>query len=154
MDDLIHTAVVEPVDEDEGLSVEEVPHGVPPSVPKPAHVTRLALFWSKAAQLVRGLLTTGLPVVAQESWVPGEVLGNAGYAPEPKWGKLQQMPFAEFYQGLRERNWTNAAYDANAPPWSVQLFQDSGRFLRPSFDGFRHVLCLRTAGLPVNHTKL
>jgi hypothetical protein len=73
--------------------------------------------------------------------VPGEVLGKAGYAPEPKWHKVQQMPYAEFYQGLRERNWTNPAYDANAPPWNVQLFQDSGRFLRPSFEGFRHVEC-------------
>ena len=70
--------------------------------------------------------------------MPGEVLGKAGYAPEPNWHKLQQMPFAEFYQGLRQRNWTSAAYDPNAPPWSVQLFQDSGRFLRPSFEGFRH----------------
>ena len=51
MDDLIHTAVVEPVDEDEGLSVEEVPHGVPPSVPKPAHVTQLPCFSQKLHSL-------------------------------------------------------------------------------------------------------
>lgn len=101
---------------------------------------RSALFQSRPALRVDDCLTARLGFAAQESWVPGEVLGNAGYAPEPRWGKLQQMPFAEFYQGLRERNWTNAAYDANAPPWSVQLFQDSGRFLRPAFEGFRHVL--------------
>jgi hypothetical protein len=105
------------------------------------------MIQSSSAQSVGGESTNGLTGVAQESWVPGEVLGNAGYAPEPKWGKLQQMSFAEFYQGLRERNWTNAAYDASAPPWSVQLFQDSGRFLRPAFEGFRHVSCLRIQGL-------
>lgn len=75
--------------------------------------------------------------------MPGEVLGSTGYASEPKWQKLPQMPFAEFYQGLRERNWTNLAYDANAPVWNIQFFQDSGRFLRPCFDGFRHVGFLR-----------
>lgn len=70
--------------------------------------------------------------------MPGDVLGSAGYAPEPRWHKLPQMPFAEFYQGLRERNWTHAAYDPSAPAWNIQFFQDSGRFLRPSFDGFRY----------------
>lgn len=33
------------------------------------------------------------------SFVPSEVLGQgAGYAPEPKWGSLPQMPYMEFFQ--------------------------------------------------------
>lgn len=84
----------------------------------------------------------------QESFIPGEVLGSAGYAPEPNWGKLQQMPFGEFYQGLRERNWTHPAYRPNAPRWNLQFFQDSGRFLRPSFDGFRRVSARATPARP------
>ena len=38
--------------------------------------------------------------------MPGEVLGSAGYAPEPRWSKLPQMPFMEFYQVCRPaRGW-------------------------------------------------
>ena len=43
----------------------------------------------------------------------------------------------EFYQGLRERNWTSKHYDPDAQPWQIQFFRDSGRFMRPSFDGYR-----------------
>lgn len=66
-----------------------------------------------------------------------EVLGDAGYAKEPRWNKVQQMSVMEFHKGLRERNWTHADYQKDASPWNVAFFEDSGRFMRPSFDGYR-----------------
>ena len=51
--------------------------------------------------------------------------------------RLEQMPFMEFYQGLRERNWTSPWYKEDAAPWRVQFFQDSGRFMAPSYPGYR-----------------
>ncbi len=73
----------------------------------------------------------------QVDFVPAEVLGDQTYAPEPRWGKMQQMPYIEFYQGLRERNWTSEHYKPDAPLWRIQFFEDSGRFLRPAFSGLR-----------------
>ena len=55
---------------------------------------------------------------------------------------LQQMPYMEFYQGLRERNWTSPWYQQEAQPWKVQIFQDSGRFMAPCFPGYRCALTL------------
>ncbi|KAI3430488.1 hypothetical protein D9Q98_005083 [Chlorella vulgaris] len=80
------------------------------------------------------------------SFVPSEVLGQgAGYAPEPKWGSLPQMPYMEFFQGLRERNWTTQWYDPAAEKWELKFFEDSGRFMRPSFAGYR-VLVTKEGG--------
>ena len=76
-------------------------------------------------------------------FVPYEVLGvessgrETGYNPEPKWEDVEQMSFMEFYSGLRERNWTSTFYNPDAEPWALEFFQDSGRFLRPSFCGYR-----------------
>ncbi len=74
---------------------------------------------------------------AQAKWLPSEVLGSAGYLDEPRWGKLQQMPIMEFHKGLRERNWTHPDYRPDAPKWKIHFFEDSGRFMRPSFVGYR-----------------
>ncbi|KAL4448900.1 hypothetical protein ABPG77_007617 [Micractinium sp. CCAP 211/92] len=83
---------------------------------------------------------------ATYDFVPAEVLGQgAGYAAEPRWSQLPQMSFMEFYQGLRERNWTSKYYKPDAEKWSLQFFQDSGRFLRPSFEGYR-VLVTKASG--------
>lgn len=65
------------------------------------------------------------------------MLGDEGYAKEPQWNKIEQMPVMEFHKGLRERNWTHADYRKDASPWNVAFFEDSGRFMRPSFDGYR-----------------
>ena len=43
----------------------------------------------------------------------------------------------EFYQGLRERNWTSPWYKEDAQPWRVQFFTDSGRFMAPAYPGYR-----------------
>ena len=51
--------------------------------------------------------------------------------------RLEQMPFMEFYHGLRERNWTSPWYKEDATPWRVQFFADSGRFMAPSYPGYR-----------------
>lgn len=53
-------------------------------------------------------------------FVPVEVLGNVRYAAEPHWGGLTQMTFMEFFQGLRERNWTCKYFNPEAERWQVQ----------------------------------
>lgn len=52
----------------------------------------------------------------------------------------------EFYQGLRERNWTSKHYDPDAEPWSLAFFRDSGRFLRPTFSGYRVLITKQMDG--------
>ena len=48
---------------------------------------------------VKGLDENGKPATDVHEFVPAEVLGEeAGYAPEPRWGALREMPFMEFYQ--------------------------------------------------------
>ena len=41
--------------------------------------------------------------------------------PEPDWLHLPQMPFMEFYHGLRQRNWTSEYYQQDAEPWTVEV---------------------------------
>lgn len=48
--------------------------------------------------------------------VPIEVLGDQQYAAEPSWGSLPMMQYMEFYQGLRERNWTSKHYNKKVRP--------------------------------------
>ncbi|KAK9817111.1 hypothetical protein WJX72_009705 [[Myrmecia] bisecta] len=73
----------------------------------------------------------------ERAWIPPQVLGSTSYMPEPKWHALPQMSFMEFYQGLRERNWTSEHYKATSEPWKISFFRDSGRLMRPSWEGFR-----------------
>lgn len=40
-------------------------------------------------------------------------------------------------QGLRERNWTSPYFKADSQPWKVEIYEDSGRLLEPSWLGFR-----------------
>ena len=40
-------------------------------------------------------------------------------------------------QGLRERNWTSPWYNSRAQPWKVEIYSDAGRFLFPSWPGYR-----------------
>jgi cell division protease FtsH len=79
----------------------------------------------------------GQAETAVYDFVPVDVLASPGYAPEPRWSSLPQMPYMRFFQGLRERNWTGPHYDPDAPAWDLQFFADSGRFMRPSFEGYR-----------------
>jgi ATP-dependent metalloprotease FtsH len=63
------------------------------------------------------------------------------YVHEPKWANIQKISYFEFYLGLRERNWTSKYYRANAEPWRIEFFRDSGRFLRLNvWDGYRAVI--------------
>lgn len=73
-------------------------------------------------------------------FVPYEVLGGQQYNPEPNWSDIEQMSYMEFYAGLRERNWTSEYYNPDAAVWNMEFFRDSGRFLRPSFAGYRVLL--------------
>lgn len=74
-------------------------------------------------------------------FVPAEVLGTGyNYDPEPEWSSIPQMAYMEFYKGLRERNWTSEYYNPDADPWKLQFFEDAGKFLRPSFTGYRVLL--------------
>ncbi|KAK9909403.1 hypothetical protein WJX75_001741 [Coccomyxa subellipsoidea] len=72
-------------------------------------------------------------------WVPKDVITASGQyvTKEPEWAKLPQMSFMEFYQGLRERNWTSEYYNEGSEPWKIEVFEDSGRLLQPSWPGFR-----------------
>ena len=37
---------------------------------------------------------------------------------------MEQMPLLEFFQGLRQRNWTDRRrYDAKSEPWRLQLYR-------------------------------
>lgn len=54
------------------------------------------------------------------------------------------MSYMEFFQGLRERNWTSEWYKEEAAPWKVEIFQDSGRFLAPAFPGYRCAVARRS----------
>lgn len=54
------------------------------------------------------------------------------------------MSYMEFFQGLRERNWTSEWYKKEAAPWKVQIFQDSGRFMAPAFPGYRCAVVCRS----------
>lgn len=79
-----------------------------------------------------------------EQVVPLEVLRDIRYTPEPSWGKMERMSFFDFYQGLRQRNWTSRHFKASAEPWQIEFFQDSGRFLRPNeWEGYRAVVTTR-----------
>lgn len=40
-------------------------------------------------------------------------------------------------QGLRERNWTSDQYKPDSEPWKIEIYEDSGRLLMPSWPGFR-----------------
>ena len=40
-------------------------------------------------------------------------------------------------QGLRERNWTSPHYREQSEPWKIEIYEDSGRLLAPSWGGFR-----------------
>ena len=74
---------------------------------------------------VEGRDRQGAPATQTLEFVPTEVLGaGAGYAPEPRWDALPQMPFMQFYHGLRQRNWTSPHYSAAAEKWDLQFFQD------------------------------
>ncbi|GAB4820037.1 hypothetical protein N2152v2_007083, partial [Parachlorella kessleri] len=75
---------------------------------------------------VEGRDNRGETVKDSFEFVPPEVLGPAPAAEwtEPGWGKMAEMPFMEFYQGLRQRNWTSPHYDAQAEPWTVQFYKD------------------------------
>mmetsp|Transcript_16982 Transcript_16982/g.42620 ORF Transcript_16982/g.42620 Transcript_16982/m.42620 type:complete len:855 (+) Transcript_16982:187-2751(+) len=83
---------------------------------------------------------TGVETETTYLHVPPEVLGQQPYSAEPNWYKLDQISIIELMRGLRERNWTNPLFKPDAEPWHIEFFQDSGRFLAPSFSGYRAVV--------------
>ena len=62
------------------------------------------------------------------------------FSREPHWHKLPQMPANVFLHGLRERNWTSPYYNPNASKWTLQLWQDHGRYFSFGFHGYRVLL--------------
>ncbi|CAL8467968.1 g7506 [Coccomyxa elongata] len=76
---------------------------------------------------------------AEYKWVPKDVITASGQyvSKEPAWAQLPQMSFMEFYQGLRERNWTSKYYKEDSEPWKIEIYEDSGRLMQPSWPGFR-----------------
>ncbi|GAX79863.1 hypothetical protein CEUSTIGMA_g7303.t1 [Chlamydomonas eustigma] len=58
------------------------------------------------------------------NFIPNSVMGDWRYEVEPLWGQMAEMPLPEFYQGLRQRNWTDRRrFDAKSPPWRLQIFR-------------------------------
>ncbi|GLC38755.1 hypothetical protein PLESTM_000772200 [Pleodorina starrii] len=55
-------------------------------------------------------------------YIPRSVLGDYRTEVEPDWRYLPQMSLVQFYEGLRQRNWTSSSYRPDAEPWRVQLF--------------------------------
>ena len=47
-------------------------------------------------------------------------------ARDPRWGRLERMPFVDFLIGLRERNWTSPSFDPKAEPWTVHVYKGGG----------------------------
>ncbi|KAL3161042.1 hypothetical protein ABBQ38_009425 [Trebouxia sp. C0009 RCD-2024] len=79
----------------------------------------------------------GQTVTEERQYVPPEVLGSMHYDDEPAWETMTQMPYMEFYDGLRQRNWTSPYHNPQAESWDLKFFRDSGRLFRPSWPGFR-----------------
>ena len=58
------------------------------------------------------------------NYIPESVLGDWQYEVEPNWRQMDQMPLLEFFQGLRQRNWTDRRrYDPKSEPWRLQLYR-------------------------------
>lgn len=91
---------------------------------------------------VTNIDSEGNPQMKSHVFVPPSVLG-ATYntlEKEPAWGKLNEMPLNLFVHGLKERNWTSPFYDPEAPTWHLEIWKDSGRFMAPSYPGYRVVV--------------
>lgn len=79
----------------------------------------------------------GKTVTEEHQYVPPEVLGAMHYDDEPAWETMPEMPYMEFFHGLRQRNWTSPYHNPQAEPWDLRIFRDSGRLFHPSWPGFR-----------------
>ena len=91
---------------------------------------------------VTNIDSEGNPQESQHVFVPPHVLGDTfnTVEPEPAWSDLPEMPCNLFLHGLRERNWTSPFYKADAPRWDIEIWKDSGRFMMPSYPGYRVVV--------------
>lgn len=69
-----------------------------------------------------------LPRAQFYRYVPSSVIGDWEYEVEPKWQSMEDMSVLTFYQGLRERNWTDkkrfkgTKVESNKP-WRLQFFR-------------------------------
>lgn len=84
----------------------------------------------------------GNPQLKSHVFVPPSVLGDTYNTldKEPSWGKIKEMPLNLFIHGLKERNWTSPFHDPDAPKWNLEIWKDSGRFMAPSYPGYRVVV--------------
>lgn len=91
---------------------------------------------------VTNIDSEGNPQETQHVFVPPHVLGDTynTIEAEPAWSELPEMPCNLFLHGLRERNWTSPFYNPEAPRWTIEIWKDSGRFMMPSFPGYRIVI--------------
>lgn len=91
---------------------------------------------------VTNIDSEGNPLMKSHVFVPPSVLGDAynTLEKEPAWKKLDEMPINLFIHGLKQRNWTSVFYDPEAPKWNLEIWKDSGRFMAPSYPGYRVVV--------------
>eukprot|EP00746_Dinoflagellata_sp_MGD_P154369 gnl/MRDRNA2_/MRDRNA2_84769_c0_seq1.p1 gnl/MRDRNA2_/MRDRNA2_84769_c0~~gnl/MRDRNA2_/MRDRNA2_84769_c0_seq1.p1 ORF type:complete len:755 (+),score=34.34 gnl/MRDRNA2_/MRDRNA2_84769_c0_seq1:57-2267(+) len=60
---------------------------------------------------------------------------------EPSWITIEKMPILQFFQWIRERNWTSRFYNGKASPLCIQFFRDAGRFSQLNqWDGYRAIV--------------
>jgi hypothetical protein len=91
---------------------------------------------------VTNIDSEGNPQETQHVFVPPDVLGDTynTVEPEPAWKDLPEMPCNLFLHGLRERNWTSPFYKPTASKWNIEIWKDNGRFMMPSYPGYRVVI--------------
>ena len=84
------------------------------------------------------------PFESHVTFVPPSVLGDhfANTHPEPQWNQMEKMPPNLFIFGLRKRNWVGPYYDACAPKWKLEIWQDSGsrNLLVGPYKGYKVVI--------------
>ena len=80
-------------------------------------------------------------------FVPTNVLGDPQlYTDEPRWQELPQVSAMEFHHSLRQRNWTSPHFQPDSEPWAIEFWEDTGRFLQPSFPGYRALVTPASGG--------
>lgn len=73
-------------------------------------------------------------------FVRPETLDGGMEISEPKWERMNEIPFMQFYKGIETRNWRSPFFNPDAPPWKIRFYEDFGRLFRPSFPGYRAVI--------------
>jgi hypothetical protein len=91
---------------------------------------------------VTNINSEGEQIVKDHIFVPPSILGETynSVDKEPEWANMSEMPLNLFIYGLKQRNWTSPVYNSNASRWDLEIWKDNGRFMMPSYSGYRVVV--------------